>query len=179
MSADFTQRWGWFRCERQDKRRVEQHDLRSIRFLNISLSVDENLFYKGVDKTAVHGARLSQTSSISEPRLDAPPLGASDSGTRPDPDHQSKAPFTEERPPYTFKSGDELLALTRKHNVSAQYDSMCKYTHQKRKMTIAQIVHDNERYFGLSEADIHSKVCPPTSVPVLMAANNNRNTLLL
>ncbi|KZP26663.1 L-serine ammonia-lyase [Athelia psychrophila] len=109
--------------------------------VNDKTKVDENLFYKGVDKTAVHGARLSQTSSISEPRLDAPPLGAPDSGTRPDPDHQSKAPFTEERPPYTFKSGDELLALTRKHN-----------------MTIAQIVHDNERYFGLSEADIHSKL---------------------
>lgn len=26
------------------------------------------------------------------------------------------------------------------------------------QMTIAQIVHDNEMYFGLSEADIHSKV---------------------
>jgi hypothetical protein len=25
-------------------------------------------------------------------------------------------------------------------------------------MTIAQIVHDNEMYFGLSEADIHNKV---------------------
>ena len=25
-------------------------------------------------------------------------------------------------------------------------------------MTIAQIVHDNERYFGFSEADIHTKV---------------------
>jgi len=27
-----------------------------------------------------------------------------------------------------------------------------------RQLTIAQIVHDNERYFGLSEMDIHDKV---------------------
>ena len=29
--------------------------------------VDENLFYKGVDKSAVHGARLHQTHSLSDP----------------------------------------------------------------------------------------------------------------
>ena len=27
-----------------------------------------------------------------------------------------------------------------------------------RQLTISQIVHDNERYFGLSEQDIHEKV---------------------
>ncbi|KAF9245270.1 serine dehydratase alpha chain-domain-containing protein [Melanogaster broomeanus] len=44
-------------------------------------------------------------------------------------------------PPYPFESGNSLLALTKKHN-----------------LTIAQIVHDNERYFGLSEEDIHTKL---------------------
>ncbi|KAH0836625.1 serine dehydratase alpha chain-domain-containing protein [Lanmaoa asiatica] len=48
-------------------------------------------------------------------------------------------------PPYPFESGNSLLALTKKHN-----------------LTIAQIVHDNERYFGLSEQEIHDKVCSST-----------------
>ncbi len=29
--------------------------------------MDENLFYKGVDKSSVHGARLSQSHSLAEP----------------------------------------------------------------------------------------------------------------
>lgn len=35
--------------------------------VNEKTKVDENLFYKGVDKSSVHGARLHQTHSISEP----------------------------------------------------------------------------------------------------------------
>ena len=35
--------------------------------------VDENLFYKGVDKKVVHGARLHQTHSLSDPTPGAPP----------------------------------------------------------------------------------------------------------
>ncbi|KAH7922583.1 L-serine ammonia-lyase [Leucogyrophana mollusca] len=97
--------------------------------VNDKTKVDENLFYKGVDKSAVHGARLHQTHSLSEPELDA--ASAQQKGPDPDPGH----------PPYPFESGDSLLALTKKHN-----------------LTIAQIVHDNERYFGLSEVDIHDKL---------------------
>ncbi|KIK81296.1 hypothetical protein PAXRUDRAFT_35913 [Paxillus rubicundulus Ve08.2h10] len=82
--------------------------------VNEKTQVDENLFYKGVDKNAVHGARLHQTHNIEG-----------------DPDH----------PPYPFESGNSLLALTTKHN-----------------LTIAQVVHDNERYFGLSEEEIRDKL---------------------
>ncbi|TFK51687.1 L-serine ammonia-lyase [Heliocybe sulcata] len=89
--------------------------------VNEKTKVDENLFYKGVDKSAVHGARLHQ-SHISEPG-DAERAGGA-SG-----------------PPYPFTTGESLLALTRKHN-----------------MTIAQIVFDNEMSFGLSEDDIHDKL---------------------
>ncbi|KAH7913073.1 serine dehydratase alpha chain-domain-containing protein [Hygrophoropsis aurantiaca] len=95
--------------------------------VNDKTKVDENLFYKGVDKSVVHGARLHQTHSLSEPEIDA----VSTDQNIPDPGH----------PPYPFESGNSLLALTKKHN-----------------LTIAQIVHDNERYFGLSEVEIHQKL---------------------
>jgi L-serine deaminase len=44
-------------------------------------------------------------------------------------------------PPFPFTSGDSLLTLTRTNN-----------------MTIAQIVYENERSFGLSEQVIHNKL---------------------
>jgi len=66
-------------------------------------SVDENLFYKGVDKSAVHGARLNQTHSLSDPMTEVAPTSRDEN----DPGH----------PPYPFESGDALLALTKKHNV--------------------------------------------------------------
>lgn len=72
--------------------------------------VDENLFYKGVDKRAVHGARLQQHSS-SEPGADVPSIN---SGI------ESEA-TEEELPPYPFKSGNSLLALTKEHNVRFFY----------------------------------------------------------
>ena len=58
----------------------------------------ENLFYKGVDKRAVHVARLSQTSS----------------GTNADHAEKDTDPT---HPPYPFKNGDALLALSHRHNV--------------------------------------------------------------
>lgn len=93
--------------------------------VNEKTKIDENLFYKGVDKSVVHGARLHQTYNAAEGDQTAAQPETSDPG----------------HPPYPFESGNSLLALTRKHN-----------------LTIAQIVHDNERYFGLSEADINDKL---------------------
>ncbi|KAF8141652.1 serine dehydratase alpha chain-domain-containing protein [Boletus edulis] len=93
--------------------------------VNDKTKVDENLYYKGVDKSAVHGARLHQTHNAE--KGDPIPAQSQDN----DPGH----------PPYPFDSGNSLLALTKKHNLS-----------------IAQIVHDNERYFGLSEQEIHVKL---------------------
>lgn len=81
-----------------------------IRLLMLFPPVDENLFYKGVDKSAVHGARLHQTHSLSEPLLDdTPPSGSQ--GKKPSP--ETMAPEV----PYPFESGNSLLALTKKHNV--------------------------------------------------------------
>jgi hypothetical protein len=68
-----------------------------------TFEVDENLFYKGVDKNAVHGARLHKSHSLSEQTFDSHSPGTEDAN--------------EEHPPYPFESGDSLLALTKKHNV--------------------------------------------------------------
>jgi hypothetical protein len=73
----------------------------------VFLPVDENLFYKGVNKHSVHGGRLHQSHSLSDPissdKLEklAAPSGQENS----------------EYPPYPFESGNSLLALTKKHNV--------------------------------------------------------------
>ena len=134
-------------------------------FLAHTDPVDENLFYKGVDKHKVDPARLAQhhqeelSNASSDPTL----------------------------PPYAFHSGDSLLALTRKHNVSpSSYYSIITDpqihrttpqfsladihvlpsdhepgayldSHTLIKMTIAQIVYDNERQFH-SDEEIHGKV---------------------
>ncbi|TFK18452.1 L-serine ammonia-lyase [Coprinopsis marcescibilis] len=94
--------------------------------VNDKTKVDENLFYKGVDKKKVHGARLHQHSAPSD-----------GSPVPPEPDAKTEVV----QPPYPFESGNTLLALTKKYN-----------------MTIAQIVHDNERSFGYTDEDIHDKL---------------------
>ncbi|KAL0953429.1 hypothetical protein HGRIS_004665 [Hohenbuehelia grisea] len=108
--------------------------------------VDENLFYKGVDKRAVHGARLHQTHSLAEPHLQQPTPEAISDATANALEtgiaNNNAGSFSyDEHPPYPFESGDSLLALTQKHN-----------------MTIAQIVYDNEKYFGYTDEDIHTKL---------------------
>ncbi|KZV76009.1 L-serine ammonia-lyase [Peniophora sp. CONT] len=96
--------------------------------VNEKTKVDENLFYKGVDKALVQSSRLHQH-SLSEPAHS----DESDSGPETGRD--------ESLPPYAFKTGADLLALTRTHN-----------------MTISQIVYDNERSFGYSDDDIQDKL---------------------
>jgi hypothetical protein len=64
-------------------------------------TVDENLYYMGIDKTKVDPARLSQTHGVDTPVEHAQPF----SGDGPT------------QPPYLFHSADSLLALTQKHNV--------------------------------------------------------------
>ncbi|THU88683.1 L-serine ammonia-lyase [Dendrothele bispora CBS 962.96] len=104
--------------------------------VNEKTKVDENLFYKGIDKSAVHGARLHQTHSLTEPdhRPDAAPRVIES--------EQVSSALTEMTgPPYPFESGSSLLALTKKHN-----------------MTIAQIVYDNEKSFGYTDEVVHDKI---------------------
>jgi hypothetical protein len=122
---------------------------RSLPLSLILLSVvDENLFYKGVDKKSVHGARLHKSNSLSEPSYS--PLGNASS--------PQEQPVDEEHPPFPFESGHSLLMLTKKHNVGLPYFIKCGIIYSPLQMTIAQIVYDNEFYFGLSDRDIHNKV---------------------
>ncbi|KAL4254848.1 Iron-Sulfur Dependent L-Serine Dehydratase [Abortiporus biennis] len=92
--------------------------------VNEKTKVDENLFYKGINKNVVHGARL-HSHSLSDP------VTSEHDNATPDPC----------QPPYPYTTGDSLLALTRKHN-----------------MTIAQIVYDNELHFGYTDQEIHDKL---------------------
>ncbi|RDB20821.1 L-serine dehydratase [Hypsizygus marmoreus] len=111
--------------------------------VNEKTKVDENMFYKGVDKRTVHEARLHQTHSLSDP-TDNTTLSAPDREPTPD---VNAIPEDSGHPPYPFTSGDTLLALTKKHN-----------------MTIAQIVHDNEKYFGYTDDEIYAKIMKIWSV---------------
>ncbi|KIJ55344.1 hypothetical protein M422DRAFT_219989 [Sphaerobolus stellatus SS14] len=86
---------------------------------------DENLYYKGVNKHNVESARLHK--SVSDPTEIAEASRAA----------ASEKPM---QPPYLFSTGESLLALTRKHN-----------------MTIAQLVYDNELVFHTDE-EIHDKL---------------------
>ncbi|KJA25672.1 hypothetical protein HYPSUDRAFT_84980 [Hypholoma sublateritium FD-334 SS-4] len=103
--------------------------------VNEKTKVDENLFYKGVDKTKVHGARLYQVHSLADP-IDSHQTNPLEENGEHTSDHTGS-----KDPPHAFDSGNSLLALTKKHN-----------------MTIAQIVHDNEKAFGYTDADIHDKI---------------------
>lgn len=80
------------------KRRKVLSDWASTLHEFTSIAVDENMFYKSVDKSVVHTARLQQSLGISEPQ-DAPQASM-------------------DQPPYPFESGDTLLALSKKHNVT-------------------------------------------------------------
>ena len=80
--------------------------------------MDENLFYKGVDKTKVHGARLHQSHLASEP---VQKQMSSLEGI-PSQDHVEMG-NDKQQPPYPFDSGKSLLALTKKHNVGSTVSS--------------------------------------------------------
>ncbi|KIJ95445.1 hypothetical protein K443DRAFT_683029 [Laccaria amethystina LaAM-08-1] len=108
--------------------------------VNEKTKVDENLFYKGVDKKTVHGARLHQSHSVAEPAYLPLSLGEEPFDKEDNAD-LDKVEESEGQPPYPFDTGNTLLALTKKHN-----------------MTIAQIVHDNEKYFGYTDEDIYNKL---------------------
>ncbi|KAF7356793.1 L-serine ammonia-lyase [Mycena venus] len=99
--------------------------------VNEKTKVDENLFYMGVDKKAVHAARLHQ--------VHAPPEGDPDTVTPPA--GLSSAEKATSDPEEDSPEGNSLLELTKKHN-----------------MTIAQVVWDNEKSFGYSDEEIHAKI---------------------
>jgi len=87
--------------------------LLSISFSNNPI-VDENLFYKGVDKTKVHGARLHQVHSLADPDVSPPAVIEGNQGSATGNVDEKEY---NEHPPYPFDTGNSLLALTKKHNV--------------------------------------------------------------
>ncbi|KAF9517753.1 hypothetical protein BS47DRAFT_439273 [Hydnum rufescens UP504] len=106
--------------------------------VNEKTKIDENLFYKGVDKSRVAPARLSQAHGMDSTLtglLQPSPVQNSDSSPE-----SSSDPYKSSQPRYLFHSGDSLLALTRKHN-----------------LTIAQLVYENELHY-LSPDEIHDKL---------------------
>lgn len=70
--------------------------------------MDENLFYKGVDKTSIEPSRLSQSYPSKGTAIEAPDLD----------DQVVKSASTSDNPPYLFDSGASLLKLTETHNVA-------------------------------------------------------------
>lgn len=62
--------------------------------MNEKTKADENLYYKGVDKSSVHGARLLQTHSLSDP-------GSNRSSTTPDTNS----------PPYPFVVSSQMIRI--------------------------------------------------------------------
>ena len=87
--------------------------------MNEKTKVDENLFYKGVDKKGVDPGRLSLThGSNAAPLLGAPPSeteAGSDGGA-------SDAPNSNQ-PRYLFHSAASLLSMAKRHNVRSHLPS--------------------------------------------------------
>lgn len=103
--------------------------------------MDENLYYKGINKSDVDPHRLSQ-------QYDG------------DLEHPKPKAAKAHEPPYLFKSGETLLAMTEKHNVRV-YPLMGSILLILPQMTIAQLVYENERYY-LTDEEIHEKVRIPS-----------------
>ncbi|KAG9097046.1 hypothetical protein FS749_007139 [Ceratobasidium sp. UAMH 11750] len=102
--------------------------------VNDKTKVDENLFYKGVHKSQVDPARLSQTHGQDLPALSAPEETSDREQLEPD---NFPSPS---QPPYLFHDGASLLAMSRKYN-----------------KTIAQLVYDNELHY-LKPVEIRKKI---------------------
>lgn len=86
-------------------------------------SVDENLFYKGVDKSRVDPGRLSQSHGMESDAagllIEDPSKPATSKPTPSESATKGPNPDTPLQPRYLFHSGNSLLAMTRKHNVGS------------------------------------------------------------
>ncbi|KAK7423493.1 hypothetical protein QQX98_000950 [Neonectria punicea] len=109
----------------------------------------ENMFYKeirrsdaagdrkmGVEVKPVDGATDDPAALIGTEATDATEaLDTADSGS------DSKGNGSSPRPPYPFRDATSLLSLCRKHN-----------------LTIAQLVYENEKSYGYTDAEIYQKL---------------------
>ena len=92
--------------------------------------MDENLYYKGINKSVVHGARLHQSHSLVESEDNVEVSQSSASASAP-----------EANPPYPFESGKALLALTKKYNVNINN----QYNHGNYTDSTPQVNHCADR----------------------------------
>lgn len=97
----------------------------------MSPTVDENLYYRAVNKDAASQARREQTHGVDS--SDAPSLPAPSSSTAEDPSSPPPGDSLPQ-PPYLFTNAQGLLNMTRQQN-----------------LTIAQLVWQNERSYMSSE----------------------------
>jgi len=91
----------------------------------------------GIDKDKVDPSRRSQSHDTNE--------------------GQESSEGNTSQPPYLFKSGDTLLAMTKKYNVGVSTLGLVYGLIFSCQMTIAQLVYDNERHY-YTEEQIHTKV---------------------
>ncbi|KAF8318724.1 L-serine ammonia-lyase [Clavulina sp. PMI_390] len=109
--------------------------------VNEKTKVDENLFYKGVDKKGVDIGRLSLTHGAELGAL--PPPGSEAENTSSNTDEASQR---EVKPRYLFHNAASLLAMTKRHN-----------------LTIAQLVYENELHY-MTHEEVHDQILQIWSV---------------
>ncbi|GJN89357.1 hypothetical protein Rhopal_002337-T1 [Rhodotorula paludigena] len=113
--------------------------------VNEQTQVDENLYYRGIDKQTVDTTRRDQTHGLPVDTLasaGAPALpAASDASTASTSEASAASALAETKPiPYLFRDAAGLLRLTQKHN-----------------LTIAQLVWENEKRY-MSDLEIRNKL---------------------
>ncbi|SCZ98556.1 BZ3500_MvSof-1268-A1-R1_Chr3-1g05462 [Microbotryum saponariae] len=99
--------------------------------VNDQTKIDENLYYRAVKKKSASSARREQTHGL-ETNSKTQALPAP--GQEPSAEEDGSRPTGPKQPPFLFRNGAELLAMTKRHN-----------------LTIAQLVWENERSAMTSE----------------------------
>ncbi|KDE08401.1 hypothetical protein MVLG_01437 [Microbotryum lychnidis-dioicae p1A1 Lamole] len=99
--------------------------------VNDQTKIDENLYYRAVKKKSASSARREQTHGLeTDSKTQALPAPGQESSAEED----GPRPTGPKQPPFLFRNGTELLAMTKRHN-----------------LTIAQLVWENERSAMTSE----------------------------
>ncbi|KPM40480.1 hypothetical protein AK830_g6080 [Neonectria ditissima] len=109
----------------------------------------ENMFYKEIRRADAAGDRKMgvEVKPLESVDDELTALLGEDSAAAPealattDADAESKGNTSSPRPPYPFRDATSLLSLCRKHN-----------------LTIAQLVYENEKSYGYTDAEIYQKL---------------------
>lgn len=101
--------------------------------LTLHATVDENLYYRAVNKDAASHARRDQTHGV-DASVAALPAPSDSTASNAPPAEEPKSGDGLPQPPYLFSNASGLLSMTRQQN-----------------LTIAQLVWQNERSYMTSE----------------------------